>query len=299
MPRHLLLIALVLAATLCPAKTKEQDRFLRAGPIHLDKSGKKWADKTLRHMSTEEKVGQLFGIKVLAQFLNDADPRWIQLRDEVRKYHVGSLVMTVPVDGAVLLRSQPYVAAELLNRLQRSSKLPLLVSADFERGVSMRLNGTTVFPHAMAFGATGKTENAEVFARISALEARAIGVHWNFFPIADVNSNPANPIINTRSFRRRSRRRWAILWRHIFAALTKVGCWSQQNIFPGTATPRPILISASRKSPATARGSIRWNWLRFERAIEAGVDAVMVAHVTVPALDSESQTVSPQLPRRL
>ena len=64
----------------------------------------------------------------------------------------------------------------------------------------MRLNGTTVFSHAMAFGATGKTENAEAFGRITALEARAVGVHWNFFPDADVNSNPANPIINTRSF---------------------------------------------------------------------------------------------------
>src|SRR5437588_5025809 len=64
----------------------------------------------------------------------------------------------------------------------------------------MRLNGTTVFPHAMAFGATRNPESAEAFGRISALEARAIGVHWNFFPDADVNSNPANPIINTRSF---------------------------------------------------------------------------------------------------
>ena len=108
--------------------------------------------------------------------------------------------MTVPADGALLFKSQPYEAAELLNRLQKTSKLPLIFAADFERGVSMRLNGTTVFPHAMAFGATGKPEEAEAFGRITALEARAIGVHWNFFPDADVNSNPANPIINTRSF---------------------------------------------------------------------------------------------------
>src|SRR5258706_12850473 len=64
----------------------------------------------------------------------------------------------------------------------------------------MRVNGTPVFPHQIAFGATGKTENAEAFGRIPALEARAVGVHWNFSPVADVNSNPANPIINTRSF---------------------------------------------------------------------------------------------------
>ncbi len=102
-------------------------------------------------MSPEEKVGQLFAIWVRVQFLNDADPIFVQLRDNIRKYHVGSVVMSVPVDGPVLLKSQPYVAADLLNRLQKSSKLPLIVSADFERGVSMRLNGATVFPHAMAF----------------------------------------------------------------------------------------------------------------------------------------------------
>jgi beta-N-acetylhexosaminidase len=183
MLRHLLLTALLLAATLCFAKDKGKERYQQVGPIHLDKAGQKWADKTLRRMSLEEKVGQLFGIKVLAQFLNDASPTWIQLRDSVNKYHVGSLVMTVPVEGPVLLKSQPYVAAELLNRLQRTSKLPLVVAADFERGVSMRLNGTTVFPHAMAFGATGQTENAEAFGRITALEARAVGVQWNFFPM--------------------------------------------------------------------------------------------------------------------
>jgi beta-N-acetylhexosaminidase len=199
--RNLLLIALLLGAPcFAAAKDKSKDRVQRPGPIHIDKAGKKWVDKALRKMSPEEKVGQLFGIRVNAQFLNDADPIWIQLRDSVGKYHIGSLVMSVPIDGPTLLRSQPYVAAELLNRLQRSSKLPLIVAADFERGVSMRLNGTTVFPHAMAFAATGKTENAEAFGRITALEARAVGVHWNFFPDADVNSNPGNPIINTRSF---------------------------------------------------------------------------------------------------
>ena len=199
MPRNLVLI-LLLSAALCFAKDKEKDRFLPAGPIHLDRSGEKWVDKTMRKMSSEEKVGQLFAIWVRVQFLNDADPIFVQLRDNIRKYHIGSLVMSVPVDGPVLLKSQPQVAADELNRLQKASKLPLIVSADFERGVSMRLNGTTVFPHAMAFTATGKLENAEAFGRITAEEARAIGVHWNFFPDADVNSNPANPIINTRSF---------------------------------------------------------------------------------------------------
>src|SRR5207302_3099074 len=88
----------------------------------------------------------------------------------------------------------------LLNQLQRDSKLPLIVAADFERGLSMRLNGVTIFPAAMAFGAAGKQEFADRFGEIVARESRAIGVQWNFFPVADVNSNPAKPLINTRSF---------------------------------------------------------------------------------------------------
>ena len=80
----------------------------------------------------------------------------------------GSFAMTVHVDGPLLLRSEPYEAAELLNRLQRESKLPLLFAADFERGVATRLMGTTNFPHAMAFGGDGKLEDAENFGRITA-----------------------------------------------------------------------------------------------------------------------------------
>jgi beta-N-acetylhexosaminidase len=108
--------------------------------------------------------------------------------------------MTVHWDPPFLDRNQPYEAAELLDRLQGDSKLPLMIAADFERGLVQRLHGATDFPSAMAFGAAGKLDYAEAFGRIVAQESRAIGVHWNFFPVADVNSNPANPIINTRSF---------------------------------------------------------------------------------------------------
>jgi beta-N-acetylhexosaminidase len=291
MLRQLLLITLLLAAALCFAKDKSKDRFQQPGPIHLDKAGRKWAHKTLRKMSPEDKVGQLFAIKVNAQFLNDAAPLWIQLRDSVSKYHVGALVMTVPVDGPVLLKTQPYVAAELLNRLQRSSKLPLLVAADFERGVSMRLNGTTVFPHAMAFGATGNPENAEVFGRITALEARAVGVQWNFFPDADVNSNPANPIINTRSFGGDPKQVGDFVAAYIRGA-HEGGMLTTAKHFPGHGdTAADSHLGLAQVTGDRARLD-EVELAPFKRAIEAGVDAVMVAHVTVPALDPESNRVA-------
>src|SRR5262249_35036121 len=187
---------LVLALASAFAKEKYQ----KPGPIKLDRDGEKWAEKTLRKLSNEEKVGQLFMVWVRAQFLNRDSETYAQLRDDINRYHIGSFAMTVPVDGPFLIKSEPYEAAMLLNQLQQDSKLPLLFAADFERGLTMRLNGPTIFPHAMAFGAAGQPEYSENFGRITATESRGIGIHWNFFPVADVNSNPANPVINTRSF---------------------------------------------------------------------------------------------------
>jgi beta-N-acetylhexosaminidase len=175
--------------------------------------------------------------------------------------------------------------------LQRSSKLPLIVAADFERGVSMRLNGTTVFPHAMAFGATGKIEEAELFGRITALEARAIGVQWNFFPDADVNSNPANPIINTRSFGSDPTAVGDFVAGYIRGA-HEGGMLTTAKHFPGhgdTATDSHLGVAQVTGDRA------RLNAVElppFERAIQAGVDAVMVAHVTVPSLDPEPNRVA-------
>jgi beta-N-acetylhexosaminidase len=291
MLRYLLLAVLVFCAVGSFARDKSKERFQRPGPFHLDQDGRKWADKTLRKMSLEEKVGQLFMIWAKVQFLNEADPTWIQLQDNLQKYHIGSFGVTVPVDGPLLLKSQPYEAAELLNRLQKSSKLPLIFAADFERGVSMRLNGTTVFPHAMAFGATGKVENAEASGRITALEARAIGVHWNFFPDADVNSNPANPIINTRSFGGDPKTVGDFVAAYIRGAHEGAMLTTAKH-FPGhgdTATDTHL-----------GTGQVTGDRARldaielppFRRAIEAGVDAVLVAHVTVPALDAEPNRVA-------
>src|SRR5580698_4973365 len=284
-------VAAVFLATIlvCPAFAK--DKYQTAGPVHLDHEGEKWAKKTLRKLSPEEKVGQLFMIWVRAEFLNVADPEYLQLRDTMRKYHVGGFAMTVRWEPPFLYRNEPYEAAVLLNRLQQDSKLPLLVAADFERGLSMRLHGATEFPHAMAFGAAGKQEYAEAFGRITAQEARAIGVHWNFFPVADVNSNPANPIINTRSFGEDPQQVGDLVAAYIRGARAN-GMLTTAKHFPGhgdTATDSHLGV-AQVTGDATRLQSVELS--PFRKAIEAGVDSVMVAHVTVPALDAQPDRVA-------
>src|ERR1700688_2934717 len=158
MIRYLTIFLMLLSVSL-PGMAKE--KFQKAGPIHLDRDGEKWAEKTLRKLSLEEKVGQLFMIWVRADFLNIDSPTYLHLLDNMRKYHVGSFAMTVRWEPPFLYRSAPYEAAELLNRLQQQSKWPLLLAADFERGVPTRLQAATVFPHAMAFGAAGNPDYAE------------------------------------------------------------------------------------------------------------------------------------------
>ena len=290
-------LALLLIPLLLATSTFAKEKYQRPGPINLTHGGEKWAEKTLRKLTLEEKVGQVFMIWCRASFLNEENPEYLQLRDAIQKYHVGSFAMTVHVDGPYLLRSEPYEAAELLNHLQSDSKLPLLFAADFERGLSMRLMGTTVFPHAMAFGGDGKTEDAEAFGRITAGEARAIGIHWNFFPDADVNSNPANPIINTRSFGEDPAQVGNLVVAYIKGA-HEGGMLTTVKHFPGhgdTATDSHLGVASVNVDRAHL-DSIELP--PFKQAIAAGVDSVMVAHVTVPALDSDPThvgTISPAI----
>ena len=113
---------------------------------------------------------------------------------------MGGLILINWSNGRVVQKAEPYALAAFLNRMQRLAAVPLLVGGDFERGASMRVNGTTVFPHAMAFGAAGDPAFTRFEGEVTAREARALGVHWVYYPVADVNNNPDNPIINIRSF---------------------------------------------------------------------------------------------------
>jgi beta-N-acetylhexosaminidase len=287
------LLFVVTCALVCPSLAKE--KYQQPGPIHLDREGEKWAERTLHKLSLEEKVGQLFMVWVRAEFLNVKDPEYLRLRDSILQYHLGGFAMTVRWDPPFLYRNQPYEAAELLNRMQLDSKLPLLIAADFERGVTMRLHGATEFPHAMAFGAAGKLEYAEAFGRITAQEARAIGVHWNFFPDADVNSNPANPIINTRSFSEDPQQVGDLVTAYIRGARAN-GMMTTVKHFPGhgdTATDSHLGVAQVTGDMARLRSV---ELPPFRRAIEAVVDSVMVAHVSVPALDSDPNHVATTSP---
>jgi beta-N-acetylhexosaminidase len=291
MLRNLALFALALVCLVSVAAAKDKEKFQNPGPVRLDKDGDKWARNTLKKMSTEEKVGQLLMIWSRAEFLNVQDPEYQRMVGEMHKYHIGGFGLSVRVDGGFLLRNQPYEAAMLVNELQSESKLPLIFAADFERGLSMRLHGVTVFPHAMAFGADGNVADAEAFGRIVAQESRAIGVEWNWFPDADVNSNPANPIINTRSFGEDPKEVGAMVAAYIKGA-HEGGMLTTAKHFPGhgdTATDSHLGLAAVT-GDLQRLDSVELP--PFQAAINAGVDAVMVAHLTVKALEPDPKKVA-------
>ncbi len=150
-----------------------------------------WVERQLTSMSLEQKVGQMMVVTYQPRFYNEDDPVFQEILDRVRKYHVG---------GISMYRGNPYAVARYIQRLQDAADIPLMVMADMEWGVSMRVEEGTGFLPNMAVGATRSEEYAYQEGRITAMEARAIGIHVNFAPVMDVNNNPDNLIINTRSY---------------------------------------------------------------------------------------------------
>src|SRR5207245_2735889 len=166
----------------------------------LSPAASAWVASTLRKMTTDEKVGQLLFTTYHGSFTATDTAAYRQIMHDVNDLHVGGFINITQGSPLGIVKSQAYPTAVLNNQLQAKSKLPLLVGADFERGTAMRLDEGTSFPTAMALAAGGDPKDAYVMGKVTALEARAVGVHWIYAPDADVNNNPGNPIINTRSF---------------------------------------------------------------------------------------------------
>ena len=267
------------------------DRFAKPRPVELTKEGRQWAARTLKKLTLEEKVGQMLSVRYFMDFENFDGDAYRQFRDQMQKYGIGSIVLTVHVDGAGLLKNPPLEAAVMSNRLQRDSKLPLLIAGDLERGLATRMNSVPIFPDPMAFGAAGNPAYEERFGAIVGAESRAVGIHWNFFPIADVNSNPSNPIINTRSFGEDPATVGDLAAAFIRGARSQ-GMLTTVKHFPGhgdTGTDSHLGVARV----ASDREHLNKVELPpFQKAIAAGVDSVMVAHLAVPALEPDANKVA-------
>ncbi len=242
-----------------------------------------WVEATLREMTLEERVGQLLMPDTSGILVHEESEQYARFLHAIEKLGVG---------GFIIYNGDALTTAALTNRLQTRARVPLLFASDFEGGVGMQLRGGTRLPRAMALAATGDTESAAEAARITAREGRAIGVHVNFYPVLDVNNNPANPIINTRAFGDDPEMvaNWGAAF--IRAAQDEKQLATAKH-FPGhgdTALDSHILL------PTLDVPRARLEQIElppFHAAVQRGVRAIMTAHISVPALDSNTSGARP------
>jgi beta-N-acetylhexosaminidase len=272
----------------------------------LDKAGRAWVDATIKKLSIEQLVGQMIFAPFNSTYLSSDTDDYEELVALVHNSHIGGVIAfggSEPVPqvmlnntyGAVIL-GQPLELASILNRLQAVSALPLLTSSDFEWGVQMRIAGATKFPRAMAFGAAGDPELAYQAGKVVGAESRAIGVHVNFAPVADVNNNPRNPVINIRSFGEDPAQVGAMAT-SFTRGLQEAGMLATLKHFPGHGDTD---VDSHLGLPVIAHSRERLEAIElapFRTAIKAGAAGVMVAHMEMPAIDAEKQpaTFSPKV----
>jgi beta-glucosidase-like glycosyl hydrolase/CubicO group peptidase (beta-lactamase class C family) len=260
-----------------------------APPAAARLSQEEWIDSVLTTMTLEEKVGQLFMVAATGHYVAADGEEFVQMRSLVRDRRIG---------GIMLSQSDVYEAAVMLNALQAEARIPLLVSGDFESGMALRVRRSTVFPGAMAIAATRDPDLAFRAGYATALEARAIGVHQNFAPVADINTNPLNPVINTRSF---SDNGWLVdvMASAYLRGTNDGGVISTVKHFPGHGDTR---TDSHLDLPVLPFNRARLDTLElapFRGAIEAGVKSVMVAHLAVPAIGGSSRIPTSLLPEAI
>jgi len=247
-------------------------------------------------MTLRDEVAQLVFIAFHGDSPNTRSREYRRFLHFIRETKVGGLVLTNVANGRVVQKAEPYALAAFLNRMTR---VPLMVAGDFERGASMRVDDTTVFPHAMAFGAAGDPALARYEGEVTAREARALGVQWVYYPVADVNSNPDNPIINIRSFGENPEAVAAEVKAFIegLHADKKNLVLATAKHFPGHGDTSVDTHMNLATIPADLDHLERVELVPFKAAIEAGVDAVMTAHIAVPALSPPGlpATLSPAI----
>ena len=264
------------APTLDPGRAPTQDE--------LWPGSDGWADAVLDTLTLEEKVGQLFVAGTSAPVEGRAGQAWDALVARVARGEVG---------GVVFSTGDAAEQAEAIRELQSRAPIPLLISQDIETGVGMRLSGATSFPSAMALGAARSVELAYLQGRATAAEARAIGVHVGYAPVADVNVNPDNPVINVRSYGADAASVGALVTATL-RGLQDGGVIATAKHFPGHGD-----TSADTHTRLATIGADRARLdavelAPFREAVEAGVMSVMTGHLAVPAFEDPAPGGAPR-----
>ncbi len=249
-----------------------------------------WTDSVLRSMTLREKAAQIVWPSVFGDYVSGDSPQWRRLTQYIQQDKVGGFTISV---------GSPTEVAAKLNALQSMSKIPLLVGADLEAGAGFRarggyfvpnaidLGGAILFPPEMAIGATHDTTLAYEEGHLTALEGRALGIHIAYAPVLDVNNNPDNPVINTRSYGEDPElaARMGVAFIH---GLQDHGMIATGKHFPGHGDTG---VNSHLALPVVTVSRSRLDTVElvpFRAAVNAGVGAIMSFHGAMPALDSSN-----------
>ena len=249
-----------------------------AGPGQFNPN-QSWAESTLNKLTLREKIAQMMVYSMNMQYMNYESDQWQEIQKHLSTDGIGVLHIWFGDAGSSLT---------MLNKIQAESKVPILVDADIESGLGRRYPGAVTLPPMMAIAATGESHFAYEAGRIAAEESRAVGIHFNLSPVVDVNNNPKNPIINTRSFGENpdSVDRYSVEY---IRGLHDYGMLSTAKHFPGHGDTETDSHSALAQIPSDSSRLWTIELPPFKSAIDAGVDAVMVAHVNAPDFQDHAQ----------
>jgi hypothetical protein len=236
-----------------------------------------WADSVLASMTLEQKIGQLF---MIAAFSNRNENDYRRLEEQIRKYHIG---------GVIFFQGNPLKQAELTNRYQSAATIPLLIGIDGEWGLGMRLDDAFSFPKAITLGATGDAVLIEKMGFEIGKQCKRLGVHINFAPDADINSNPKNPVINYRSFGE-SVSNVTNLSLAYARGMRKANVMGSAKHFPGHGDTGEDSHYALPVLNHTRKHIDEVETMPFKAMIEDSIASVMIGHLHVPQLDNSPNT---------
>jgi beta-N-acetylhexosaminidase len=275
--RKILVVVLALSVSAVSAAQSDQKAKGKKKP---GDPAEAWVEKTLGSLSLDQKIGQLIIPAVVGMFMSQDSETFQQISRDITEFHVGGYHML----GEVNSLHEPAGVALLINRLQELARLPLWITADFEGGVGLRYMGATRLPRAMAMGATYNPEMAFKAGQVAAREARALGVHVNFYPVVDVNNNARNPIINIRSFGGDPKLVSEMARAYIRGSQSS-GAMATAKHFPGHGDTS---ADSHIELPVIDVDRARLDQIElppFRAAVEEGVGGVMSAHIALPRIE--------------
>jgi len=246
-------------------------------------------DRWMKTLTPRQRIAQLIVVRTHGSTGGARSREWRNIVGWISQTRVGGIIVVNRVRRGGVVKAQPHETAGFINRLQKLSRLPLIVGGDFERSVSMRFDGTVAYPHAMAYGAANDPALTKELGRLTVREARALGFQWVFAPDADVNNNPDNPIIGIRSFGPEPK----LVGDHVRAFIAGAQAVKPRSLvtvkhFPGHGDTD---ADSHLGMPVISNDRARLDLVEFPPfadAIKAGVDSVMTAHISLPKLDASS-----------